>query len=83
MDGEKFIKTFFPKYGSQHYQLFNIERDPAELVDLKSTEASQFKEYLFKLSQEARKMKSVAKKAGFFNLTEEVKEKLRSLGYVQ
>lgn len=79
----EYIKIFFPEYGSEHYQLFNIERVSEELTDLKNTDAPQFKNMLFKILQEARKKEPMAKKTGFLKLNEEEKEKLRALGYAQ
>ena len=83
-DTAQYIKVFFPEYSSQNYQqFFNIVKDPKELVDLKSAYTAEFKDLLFKLSQKTQRMKSEAKPSEFFNINEEEKEKLRSLGYAQ
>jgi choline-sulfatase len=79
----RYIKIFFPEYGSQEYQLFNMKKDPGELVDLKSMNAAEFQELILQLSQEVEKIKPMYETAEFSKITEQEAEKMRSLGYIQ
>ncbi|MFA6216635.1 MAG: sulfatase [Candidatus Omnitrophota bacterium] len=78
-----YMKIFFPEYGSQEYQLFNMEKDPGELVDLKSMSVAEFQELISQLSQKVEKIKPMSETAEFFKIAEQEAEKMRSLGYVQ
>jgi arylsulfatase A-like enzyme len=80
-----------PKYIREYgFQLFDLRRDPKELVDIKDKNPREFEllkrkllEYTKKVVEISKKHKAVNKNVDRENLDQETLERLRTLGYIR
>lgn len=82
-DDTMYIKTFFPQYPNSLYQLFNIKEDPLELVNLIEERNDVFLRLRQYLDREETFVVGLKVEGNAFALDEDLKKRLKSLGYAQ
>lgn len=68
---------------SEWYELYNLEKDPGELNDLYEVEKEKFEFLRYKLDNWLSQKSKLPKTKTGQHLDEEIKERLRTLGYLQ
>ncbi len=77
-----YMKLFFSEYPAERYQLVNFKDDPAETLNFAKTDLPAYDEMKIKIMRWRSRSKSFKYKRSSFKMDEQMKSRLKSLGYL-